>query len=338
MIHFVIVGLLTLASTFGLYTVLTGDGVLPLQASAQAGFIDDLFGWQFLAMSFFYSLVIVFMFYSLIVFRRRKGDDSYGEHFEGNSKLEIAWTAIPLVVVMIFGYLGAETLGNVERRDPGALEINVIAQQWSWRFEYPESGVVSDTLVIPEDRQILLKMRSEDVIHSFWVPEFRVKQDILPGGDDFVKELRITPTERGTYKVRCAELCGQSHYDMRADVVVVSNDQYESWLLENSGACETDIECGQVLAANFGCGSCHQTSDDNTAILGPSWLGLFGSTVPLSDGSQVTVDTDFLYESITDPNAKIHDGFLANVMPPNFSEQLTEEQISQIIAFIESLQ
>ncbi|MEK6222281.1 MAG: cytochrome c oxidase subunit II [Chloroflexota bacterium] len=338
MVHFLIVGLFTLASTYGLFIILTGPNVLPMQASAQAIPIDEMFKWDFLAVAFFYSLIVVFIIYSLIVFRRKDGDDDneYGEYFEGNSKLEIIWVLIPLGVVILFAYLGTQSLGEVLRRDPGALEVDVIAQQWAWRFEYPETGTTSNELVLPENRQVLLRLHSEDVIHSFWVPEFRVKQDILPGGEEFIRELRVTPTVIGTYKIRCAELCGQLHYDMLANVVVLSKADFSFWLIEQSGECSEEAAiCGEKLATQFACLACH--SLDGATIVGPTWLGLADSTVPLEDGTTTIADASYLMDSILNPNAQIHEGFLANIMPQTFAEQLNDEQITQIVAFIESL-
>ena len=127
---------------------------------------------------------------------------------EGNTTLEITWTVVPLFIVVIFAYLGGWSLGEVNRTDPQALVINVKAQQFTWTFEYPEYGIISNELHLPVNRQVVLKMTSVDVIHSFWVPEFRLKKDVVPGR---VNDYRITPILTGQYKVRCAELCGTSH-------------------------------------------------------------------------------------------------------------------------------
>ncbi len=140
-----------------------------------------------------------------------------GEHFEGNTTLEIVWTVIPLFVVLAFAYMGSYSLGEIRRVDPNAIIIKVRAQQFTWTFEYPEYGIFSKELHLPVDQQVVLKMESSDVIHSFWVPEFRVKQDVVPGR---VTEYRITPTLVGNYKVRCAELCGASHAYMENPVIV----------------------------------------------------------------------------------------------------------------------
>lgn len=338
MIHYVIVGILVVISTILVRTGLHSLDLLPEQASLQARSIDWLFGIHIDLIAFFFSLIVVFLLYSIIVFRRRRGsEEEVGAHFSSNTKLEVIWTIIPLGIVLVLAVLGAQILGDVERRDPGALEVDVTASQWSWRFEYTESGATSSDLVLPVDRQILLRLRSEDVIHSFWVPEFRVKQDVLPGGEDFVRELRITPVEEGEFKLRCAELCGQQHYAMLADVIVVPQADFEIWLEQKAAECDlSNEECGQRWVEDFGCLGCH--SLDGSEIVGPTWQGLAGSTVTLADGSQALADYDYLHESIVDPNARLVSGFEADVMPQNFAEVLTPEQIDQIIAFIQSLE
>ncbi len=337
MIHFVIVAFLVAVSTYGLYTfVLTNEILLPFQASEQAVFIDGLFSVHWFFIAFFYSLIVVFVLYSVVVFRRRPGDESDGEHFEGNTKLEIVWTVIPLIIVMGLSFAGAQTLADVERRDPQAIEVNVVASQWNWRFEYPDYGIITNELVLPKDQQILLHMRSEDVIHSFWVPEFRVKQDVLPGDEDFTRDLRVTPNEYGEYRLRCAELCGQLHYNMLADVRVVSVSEFAGWAEIAAADCEADdVTCGEKWATQFGCVACH--SQDGTVIVGPTWSGLADSTVTLADGSTVLADADYLVNSILEPNAQVHEGFSEGIMPPNFAESLTTEQIDQLVAFIQSL-
>ncbi|MBN2500599.1 MAG: cytochrome c oxidase subunit II [Anaerolineales bacterium] len=333
MIHFIIVGILVIVSTLLMGYGLINADLFPTQASQQAVAIDQLFHVHIWLISFFVSLIVVFILYSLVVFRRRRGDESDGKYFEGNAKLELYWTAIPLVIVIGLAVFGAGTLSDVERRDPGALEVNVIAQQWSWRFEYPETGAVSNQLYLPVNRQVLLRMRSQDVIHSFWVPEFRVKQDVLPGDESFVRELRITPNEEGEFKVRCAELCGTEHYAMLADVIVVPPAEFETWVTAQAAECdEDDAVCGKRWVNQYGCLSCH--SLDGSSGTGPTWQGLMTGTEMMDDGTPINVDAIYLHESIVDPNAKIVEGFQPNVMPGNFAEQLTEEQINQIVAFL----
>jgi cytochrome c oxidase subunit 2 len=333
--HLIIAGILVVVVTALLILGLGHVRLLPTQASAQARPIDNLFGLEFRVIAFLFALIVVFMLYSVIVFRRKPGDTSDAAHIEGNTKLEVVWTVAPLATVLVFAYLGGQSLAETLRPDPQALEIKVIGQQWAWRFEYPKYGIVSDTLMMPVNKQAVLKLSSNDVIHSFWVPEFRVKQDALPGGDEFVRDLRITPTIEGDYKARCAELCGRQHATMLAPVKVVSQQSFDEWVASQTQVSADPVVRGQQYAQQYGCLACH--SIDGSTLVGPSWKGVYGSQETLADGSTVTVDDNYLHESIVNPGAKIVRGFPPGVMPANFADQLSEEQIMDIIAFIKSL-
>lgn len=335
MIHIMIVSVLVIVSTFLIGTFVKVENLLPAQASYQAEVIDGVFGIHIWLIAFFFSLIVVFVLYSIIVFRRRKGELGSGVYMTGNHRLEIIWTIVPLAIVLYLAVIGATSLADVERRDPDALVVDVFASQWNWRFEY-EDATSSNVLVLPKGKQVLLRLQSADVIHSFFVPEFRVKQDVLPGGEAFIRELRIKPTQEGDFKVRCAEICGQLHYSMLADVQVVSANEFEIWLSSQSGCDLSAEECGQLLAQQFGCLACH--SLDGTVVVGPSWLGIAGTEKTFEDGSTAIVDADYLFKSVTDPNVQVVAGFPASVMPQNFSEILSEEQIQQISAFIFSLE
>jgi cytochrome c oxidase subunit 2 len=335
MIHFAVVAVLVLISTYLLGTYANIENMLPLEASRQAQVIDPLFGIHGWLIAFFFSLIVVFMLYSVVVFRRRKGEQGDGAYFHGNFRLEIIWTVVPLIIVLALAVIGADTLANVERRYPDEVTVEVNASQWTWRFHY-ENGATSNQLVLPVDQPILLRLHSDDVIHSFFVPEFRIKQDVLPGGPEFTRELRITPTELGRYKVRCAELCGQLHYNMLADVSVVTQAEFDRFIEQSAQECTDPPHiCGQRWAQQFGCVACH--SVDGSVIVGPSWLGIADEEVQLDDGSFVTVDAGYLRESIIDPNAKVVNGFVEGVMPQNFREILTEPQINDLVAYIMSL-
>jgi cytochrome c oxidase subunit II len=334
--HFAIVGVLVVLFTALVYWLLSNIGLLPIAASAQAKPIDDLFNLHYFVIAFLFSLICVFLGYSLIVFRRKPGEDGDGVHFRGNNRLEVIWTVVPLGIVIYFAYLGSVSLAETRRVDPQAIEITVVGGQWFWRFEYPEYGIVSSELVMPVNKQALLKLTSVDVIHSFWVPEFRVKQDLLPG-ENLVRELRVTPTILGEYKVRCAEMCGTQHAYMESPVVVVSQADFDAWVQAELEAIGTDpVTRGERWSRNNGCLSCH--SIDGSINVGPTWLGLFGTTHELTDGSVVTVDDEYLWVSIVDPNAQIPVGYPPGVMPQNYQDTIPEQQILEIIEYIKSLQ
>jgi cytochrome c oxidase subunit II len=331
--HFLVVGILVIVMAVLTYVGLNSAGLMPVEASAQAVSIDWMWNWQLIAISFLFSLIVVPMVYSLIVFRRKKGETGDGQHIEGNTPLEIAWTIVPLFIVLAFAYMGAYSLGQTRRVDPNALVINVKAQQFVWTFEYPEYGIISKELHLPVNKQVILKMESADVIHSFWVPEFRVKQDVVPGR---VTEYRITPTLIGNYKVRCAELCGASHAYMEGPVIVDSQSDYTAWISSQAAiaaeAAKTPEGQGKLLTVRNGCIGCH--SVDGAKMTGPTWFGLYGSNVELADGTTVVADDAYLAESILNSKAKEVAGFSPTVMPPY---ALTEAEISNIIAYFKTL-
>jgi len=330
--HFIIVAILVVIFTVLVYTGLNSIGLLPVQASAQAVSIDNLFQIHIGLISFLFSLIVVILVYSLIVFRRKKGETGDGAHIEGNTALEITWTLIPFLIVIFLAYLGAYSLGEVRRIDMTALQVKVTAGQWYWQFQYPEYGVTSTELYLPVNRQVDLQMSSNDVIHSFWVPEFRVKQDIVPGQ---VTELRITPTLLGNYKVRCAELCGASHAYMEGLVFVVDSTNFESWIADQQATVIVDpVLKGQQLVQQYGCTTCH--SLDGSTKIGPTWKDLYESTVPLDNNSTIFADDAYLISSILEPNLHIVQGFPSNVMP-SFKDILDQTQVESIVAFIKSL-
>jgi cytochrome c oxidase subunit 2 len=331
--HFVIVGILIVVITILAYVGLDSAGLMPLAASSQAGPIDWLWNLEVITISFLFALIVAPITYSLIVFRRKKGDTTDADHIEGNTNLEITWTVIPLFLVMVFAYLGAGNLAEIRRVDPAAMVVRVTGFQWAWRFEYPTHGVTSDELHVPEGQQVLLQMTSNDVLHSFWVPEFRVKQDLVPGR---ITELRFTPTVIGNYAVRCAEICGTAHAYMESPVIVTSQADFDAWMAEQVELAEQQAATpegrGQALVAANGCAACH--SINGAAGIGPTWLGLFGRTETMTDGSTVVVDEDYMHESIEAPQAKIVAGFENQLMP---AYNFTDEQIADIIAYIKTL-
>jgi cytochrome c oxidase subunit II len=329
--HFIIVGVLVIAVAFLGYTGLTAAHLMPVEASSQALEVDWMWNLELIAMSFLFSLIVVPMVYSLIVFRRKKGDDTDGQHIEGNTPLEITWTIIPLFVVVLFAYLGAGNLARTIRSSPDEMTIKVTASQWTWKFDYPDYGITSSELYLPKGKPILLEMQSTDVIHSFWVPEFRVKQDLVPGR---TTELRITPILDGNYKVRCSELCGTGHYRMEQPVVVVDTAAFASWVTDEqakAASLVTPESKGEALVAANGCAACH--SINGSAGVGPTWFGVAGSKVDLEGGTSVTADDAYLTESIKNPTAKVVKGF-APVMP---QYPFTDEEIANIVAYIKTL-
>jgi len=206
------------------------------EASSQAHQIDTLLNVMIILSSFVFSIVLVMLGYCVWKYRAKPGDESDGEPIHGNTKLEITWTVIPTVIVLFGAIYSWIVLGDIESQASDSLPINVTAQQYEWTFNYPQPNgkvVSSKTLVVPDGRQLDPHLTALDVLHSFWVPEWRIKRDLVPsgpGGNDVDDTAVVTPDRVGTYNVVCTELCGFGHATMRALVKVVPPDQFESWL------------------------------------------------------------------------------------------------------------
>ena len=212
-------------------------------ASAEAGEIDTLLDVMIVLSSFVFAIVIVMLAYSVWRYRAKPGDESDGAPIHGNTKLEIAWTTIPTIIVLFAVGYGWVVLNDIEEPAEASdqLQVNVTAQQFAWRFDYPEEGVTSTELHVPVDRQLDLHLTALDVIHSFWVPEWRIKRDLVPagpGGQEIDNTVLVTPDRLGTYSVVCTELCGLGHSTMRAPVIVESEDDFDQWVAAERQAAE----------------------------------------------------------------------------------------------------
>lgn len=223
--HFIIVGVLVVITTVVMGFLLNAVLPLPEPSVTQASTVDNLFRLHMWLIAFLFALVVVFMVYSFVIFRRGKRQDD-GEHFEGNTVLEIVWTAVPLVVVAIFSVIGVQTLASVTNAPGNELVVEVTGRQWSWSFDYP-NGTSSPELVVPVGQNLTMAMTAEDVIHSFWIPEWRVKQDLVPG---LTTEVHFTPDRVGEFTLMCNQACGLSHTIMLANVRVVTPEEYTAWL------------------------------------------------------------------------------------------------------------
>lgn len=345
--HTIAVAVLTLVTATGLYFLFNWMFTRPKAASAQAGPIENLFQAHFVMMSILFAFIMVMMLYSVVVFRRRPGDDEDGPHIHGNTGLEIAWTFIPTIIVIGFGVYGLVVFNDVTAAQTDEMVVSVVGQQWSWSFEYPAQDVKSNRLVLPVNQPVVFELEAKDVLHSFWVPEFRVKQDLVPGT---LHELRVTPTELGSYNLRCAEICGSGHAGMIAEVEVVSQADFEQFLVD-AAFRYSDLspeERGQQFSIELGCSGCH--SLDGTPGAGPTWQGIYLREEAMADGSVVVADEAYLRESILNPNAHIVQGFNPGVMPQNFGERIDglEAQIlasegveidviADLIAFMQTL-
>ena len=210
---------------------------IPLSASEQAERVDPLMWFVVISCGVIFTIVMMFLLYSVWRFKAPEGDEEDGPPIHGNTKLEIAWTVIPTVIVLFGAGYSWVILNDIEDVAPAAerLEVNVTAQQFAWTFEYPTEGVTSHELHVPVGKQLDLQLTALDVLHSFWVPEWRIKRDLVPqgsGGDEVDDTVQVTPDVEGTYNVVCTEYCGAGHATMRALAVVESQEEFDAWIAE----------------------------------------------------------------------------------------------------------
>ena len=214
-----------------------------VQASAEADDIDTLLDVMIVLSSFVFAVVIVMLGFCVWKYRAKPGDESDGKPIHGNTRLEIAWTVIPTIIVLFGAGYSWIVLDDIETEAAEQVPINITAQQFKWTFEYPEAGVTSDEMHVPVDNQLRLELRAIDVLHSFWVPEWRIKRDLVPIAEgnptDVDNVVRVTPNREGTYQLMCTELCGWGHATMRATVVVESEQEYEQWLSEQKAEADS---------------------------------------------------------------------------------------------------
>jgi cytochrome c oxidase subunit II len=205
-------------------------------AADEAPPIDTLFDVMVVLSTFVFSVVLVMFFYAIWKFRARPGDESDGKPIHGNTRLEIAWTVIPTIIVLVGAVYSWIVLDDIEAKADDRMPLKVTGQQFKWTFEYPEAdGLVTNELHVPVDRQLEVQVEALDVLHSFWVPEWRIKRDLVPagaGGDEIDDTFVVTPNEEGTFSLVCTELCGLGHATMRAPVVVESEQEFDSWIAD----------------------------------------------------------------------------------------------------------
>jgi cytochrome c oxidase subunit II len=298
----------------------------PVRASTTAGSVDALYIFL-LALGAFVSVSIFAMILIFATrFRRRKGINA--EQIEGSTPLELTWSVIPLCIFMVIFVWGAVIYFNERTPPRGATEIYVVAKQWMWKLQHEEGPREINELHVPVGRDVKMIMTSQDVIHSFYVPAFRIKQDVLPGR---YTTAWFRATKAGTYHLFCAEYCGTMHSGMIGQVVVMEPAQYEAWM--SGGAAMGSLASnGESIFQQLGCSTCHRF---DTQSRGPNLAGLFGKSVQLEDGRTVIADENYIRESILSPAAKVVSGF--KPIMPVFQGLVSEEQLSALVAYIKSL-
>lgn len=291
--------------------------------------VDNLYSFLLWASAISCAILIGGMIYFVLKYKR-KTDSDKTPYISHNTFLEFLWSFIPLVIFLVMFAWGWYVYHQMRQMPENALEVHVFGRQWSWEFAYKSGKTSGSEMVVPVNTPIKLIMTSKDVLHSFYVPSMRIKQDVIPGT---YTALWFNSEKLGDFQVFCTEYCGTSHSGMLAKIKVVSQADYEKWIQENEEGL-TLAQRGQKYYKDKGCVACH--SLDGTPMVGPSWKGIFGKEHTMTDGSTVKVDENYLRESILQPNAKTVKGFGAGVMP-TFQGQLDENQVNAIIEFIKEL-
>jgi cytochrome c oxidase subunit 2 len=299
----------------------------PQQASEQAATIDALYFFLVAVTGLFALLIAVLVVVFAIKFHRRH-DDEVGEPIHGSLALELVWTIIPLGITMVMFVWGAQVFFHMTRAPKGAMEIYVVGKQWMWKAQHMDGAREINELHVPIGRPVKLIMGSEDVIHSFFIPDYRVKADVVPGR---FNTLWFTATKPGRYHIFCTQYCGTNHSAMIGWVTALEPADYQAWLSGgSSGGSMADN--GAKLFVDLACNTCHLDTGQGR---GPMLKGLYGKPVLLSTGQTVTMDDAYLRESILTPQAKIVAGFTP--IMPTFQGLVTEEQLLQLMAYVKSL-
>lgn len=299
---------------------------MPEQASSFAADVDAVYGFLLLVSGVFTVLIAFLVMFFAIKYRRgSRADRTQGEH--SFFLMELAWIVVPMLLTVPMFYWGAVVFFEQSRAPDGAIEINCVGKQWMWKFQHPEGASEINDLHVPLGQAVKINMISEDVIHSVYVPAFRIKQDVLPGR---YTTMWFKPTKPGKYHLFCAEYCGAKHSEMRGYVYVMEPAKYQEWL---AGKTQTASSSGEKLFEQLRCNTCHLGGGQQGR--GPALENLFGSTVRLQDGTTVVADKTYIRESILRPAAKVVVGY--QPIMPTYEGQIGEEGILKLIEEIQAL-
>jgi len=278
--------------------------------------------------SIFFAVLIWIFIIAFVIKYRRRSEDERPPRLRGDLRLEVFWTVVPFGLMLIMFFGGAKLYFITYQPPADSLEINDVAKQWMWKVRHPDGQQEIDQLHVPVGRAVKLLLTSQDVIHSFFVPAFRIKTDVLPGR---YTTMWFQATKPGEYHLFCAEYCGTQHSGMVGRVVAMASSDYQAWLSSRESGL-TLGEAGERLFGRFGCVSCHGETNSQR---GPSLVGLFGRTVKLQDGSTVVADENYIRESIVLPQAKIVAGY--QPIMPTFKGLIGEDAIVEIVSYLKSL-
>jgi cytochrome c oxidase subunit II len=304
-----------------------GFPLLPDQASTAAGRMDALFLFLVGISAFFTLLIATLLVVFAIRYRRRSPEDRPAPT-HGSWRLEVAWTLVPVAIVTIVFLWSADIFFTAHRVPEGALEVFVVGKRWMWKVQHMNGQREMNELHVPVGVPVKLTLTSEDVIHSFYVPAFRLKKDAVPGR---YNTAWFQATRAGSYRLYCAEYCGTKHSKMLGTVTVMEPAAYQAWL-SGGAAGASPVVAGGKLFRELACVTCHQAESEGR---GPYLAGLFGKTVKLIDGRTVTADEAYIRESIVDPGAKVVAGF--QPIMPTFQGLVSEEALLQLVAYVRSL-
>jgi len=306
--------------------------MLPGANSTIAGDVDSLFNFILYTTGIIFILVVVIMMYFAIRYRQRSTSAEVTSGSDQNLVLEVVWTVIPSFLVMVVFFWGFKLYMKMNIIPKDAIEIKVTGQKWFWTFDYPEGINMTNELVIPVGTPVKLLMSSQDVIHSFYVPNFRTKMDVLPNR---YSQVWFQSDDPGEYDLFCTEYCGKGHSEMIGKVKVLPRDEYVAWLKESAVEDTTTplAELGEQLYRKKACFTCHTI--DGARLVGPTLKGIFRNTVQHADGSAAVVDENYIRESLLSPQAKIVDGFTP--VMPTYQGQLSDREIDGIAAYIKAL-
>jgi cytochrome c oxidase subunit 2 len=300
-------------------------------ASNLAEGVDNTFILIFSIAFIFIIGITAFMIYIVIHFSRKKGKEA--RQFTGSNTLEAIWTIIPLIIVMIMFYYGWKGFAPMRNVPADAMNISAIGRMWEWEFDYG-NGMKSKDLVLPINKAVRIGLKSEDVNHSLFIPAFRVKEDVIPGYDNY---LWFIPTFVGEYEILCTEYCGLLHSSMLAKARILEQADYDTWFAEFRETAVVSEPDGYLLLRNTGCIACH--SLDGAKLVGPSFRGLYGSEKNITRGKEqvtIIVDDEYIKTSIYDPDSEIVSGFAKGLMK-SYKEILREEDIKTITDYLKTL-
>ncbi len=299
----------------------------PELASTIAWQVDGLY-FLLVALSVVFAVGIFAAILIFAVKYRRRSEDEVPKPVHGSLPLELTWSIVPLIMGLGVFVLGADLYFRMYRMPSDSMEMFVVGKQWMWKIQHPEGKREINELHVPVNQKVRLTMASEDVIHSFFIPAFRVKKDVVPGR---YTQMWFEATKVGEYHLFCAEYCGAEHSTMIGRVVVMEQEDYQQWLGGGVGG-ETMVEAGERQFQQLGCHTCHKQVSGGR---GPTLVGIFGKPVNLASGSTVEIDEAYVRESILNPRAKIVEGY--QPIMPTFEGQISEETIMQLISYIRSL-